>query len=185
MPLLTMASAMDWISVSLTSQPNLFQLFQPMGGVSARLSSAPRALAGTNTERKTIVNRRKKRGLFIRTPKILSLGHTGNNYGETFCVNALSSGESDPQTQFPGLPTPHGIDRQLHRLTTHLCRMASGFQRFRFFALRPARNVPANHFARDNCRRYGFLRSASFRPLRFSFGHLVRDGCSWYRQVRN
>src|SRR5579863_1001209 len=35
MPLLTIASAIDLIRSSLTLQPNLFQLFQPIGGVSA------------------------------------------------------------------------------------------------------------------------------------------------------
>src|SRR5712691_11990906 len=35
MPVLTTASAISRISLSLTSQPNLFQLFQPMGGVAA------------------------------------------------------------------------------------------------------------------------------------------------------
>src|SRR5215475_10748702 len=35
MPLETMASAMDLIMSSSTLQPNLFQLFQPMGGVRA------------------------------------------------------------------------------------------------------------------------------------------------------
>src|SRR5205807_9443162 len=33
LPLLAMASAVSRISWSLTLQPNLFQLFQPMGGV--------------------------------------------------------------------------------------------------------------------------------------------------------
>src|SRR6266550_4282898 len=38
MPDVTMASAIPRIISSLTLQPNLFQLFQPMGGVSARLA---------------------------------------------------------------------------------------------------------------------------------------------------
>jgi hypothetical protein len=36
MPLETMESAICRTNVSVTPQPNLFQLFQPMGGVSAR-----------------------------------------------------------------------------------------------------------------------------------------------------
>src|ERR1043166_8918692 len=41
MPLVTIASAISLMSFSLTLQPNLFQLFQPIGGVLARpLSSA-------------------------------------------------------------------------------------------------------------------------------------------------
>src|SRR5579863_5772723 len=36
MPDLTMASAMPRTSSSLTLQPNLFQVFHPMGGVSAK-----------------------------------------------------------------------------------------------------------------------------------------------------
>src|SRR5437667_9695113 len=35
MPLLTMASAISRMTLSLTLQPNLFQLFHPMGGVGA------------------------------------------------------------------------------------------------------------------------------------------------------
>ena len=42
--LATMASAVSRISFSLTSQPNLFQLFQPIGGVRA---SIVRACAST------------------------------------------------------------------------------------------------------------------------------------------
>ena len=37
MPLSTMASAMLLMSFSLTSQPNLFHEFQPIGGVWARV----------------------------------------------------------------------------------------------------------------------------------------------------
>src|SRR6185503_15680161 len=40
MPVVTRASAVSLISFSLTSQANLFQLFQPMGGVSARSVAA-------------------------------------------------------------------------------------------------------------------------------------------------
>src|SRR5512142_1908768 len=43
MPLLTMASATLLIRLSLMLQPNLFQLFQPMGGVRARPLSSARA----------------------------------------------------------------------------------------------------------------------------------------------
>ena len=41
-PVATIASAVSRISRSLTSQPNRFQLFQPMGGVAASPSSGPR-----------------------------------------------------------------------------------------------------------------------------------------------
>src|SRR6478672_7750269 len=43
MPLPTMASAMPLIMSSLTLQPNLFQLFQPIGGVRASPLSQARA----------------------------------------------------------------------------------------------------------------------------------------------
>src|SRR5580765_1172192 len=49
MPLATMPSAMDLMSSSLTLQPNLFQEFQPMGGVRARPLS--RAVEGRARER--------------------------------------------------------------------------------------------------------------------------------------
>src|SRR5262250_2198594 len=48
-----MPSAMDLMSSSLTLQPNLFQEFQPMGGVSARpLSSAVAGLAKERNARR-------------------------------------------------------------------------------------------------------------------------------------
>src|SRR5438270_10781157 len=50
-PLVTIASAMDLIMSSLTLQPNLFQLFQPIGGVSATPLSQARVASG-NEERK-------------------------------------------------------------------------------------------------------------------------------------
>src|SRR5579859_5229727 len=40
MPVVTTASAISRISLSLTLQPNLFQLFQPMGGVAATAAAA-------------------------------------------------------------------------------------------------------------------------------------------------
>src|SRR5580658_2375340 len=46
MPLPAMASAMDLIRSSLTLQPNLFQLFQPIGGVSAKLALCALDLIG-------------------------------------------------------------------------------------------------------------------------------------------
>src|SRR5919197_6455281 len=45
MPVLTTASAISRISFSLTLQPNLFQLFQPIGGVLASPLSSERARA--------------------------------------------------------------------------------------------------------------------------------------------
>src|SRR6202008_4920434 len=46
MPDFTSASAIPLIMSSLTLQPNLFQLFQPMGGVSARLAEGASWMAG-------------------------------------------------------------------------------------------------------------------------------------------
>src|SRR5713226_8515820 len=46
MPVLTTASAISRISLSLTLQPNLFQLFQPMGGVAATAGVACACAAG-------------------------------------------------------------------------------------------------------------------------------------------
>src|SRR5438046_10428808 len=50
MPLATMPSAMDLMRSSLTLQPNLFQEFQPIGGVWARPLS--RAVEGWTKESK-------------------------------------------------------------------------------------------------------------------------------------
>ena len=52
MPVATRASAVSFMSFSLTSQPNLFQLVQPMGGVKAR-PSAPAGAAPDGTTRAT------------------------------------------------------------------------------------------------------------------------------------
>src|SRR6266404_1754936 len=46
MPVLTMASAISRISLSLTSHPNLFQLFQPIGGVAAMVADCALAVCG-------------------------------------------------------------------------------------------------------------------------------------------
>src|SRR5262249_50538459 len=51
MPEATIASAASRMSFSLTSQPNLFQLFQPMGGVSATVSAARAGPAASNPAR--------------------------------------------------------------------------------------------------------------------------------------
>src|SRR5208282_2765748 len=56
MPLVTTASAISLISFSLTSQPNLFQLFQPMGGVRANPFS--KARAGAKAKRKHAASQR-------------------------------------------------------------------------------------------------------------------------------
>src|ERR1043165_6063094 len=53
MPLVTIASAISLISFSLTLQPNLFQLFQPIGGVLARPLSCPLALVQQQAKNKT------------------------------------------------------------------------------------------------------------------------------------
>src|SRR5260370_27533198 len=47
MPLLTTASAISRMSVSLTLHPNLFQLFHPIGGVGARDADVCADVAGT------------------------------------------------------------------------------------------------------------------------------------------
>src|SRR5215813_9356563 len=56
MPLATMASAMPLINCSLTLQPNLFQLFQPMGGVRASPLSVAR-LPGAAARKTGAVNK--------------------------------------------------------------------------------------------------------------------------------
>src|SRR5689334_12730350 len=53
MPLVTIASAMSLISFSLTLQANLFQLFQPIGGVLARPLSCALALDQQQAKTKT------------------------------------------------------------------------------------------------------------------------------------
>src|ERR1041385_9024231 len=57
MPLVTIASAISLISFSLTLQANLFQLFQPIGGVLARPLSCAAALDEQQTKNKRRVNR--------------------------------------------------------------------------------------------------------------------------------
>src|SRR6267143_4211817 len=49
MPELTTASAISRINLSLTSQPNLFQLFHPIGGVGAILTDCASAVRGEMT----------------------------------------------------------------------------------------------------------------------------------------
>src|SRR5260370_29414866 len=49
MPLLTMASAISRMSLSLTLHPNLFQLFHPIGGVSASDADACAEAAGASS----------------------------------------------------------------------------------------------------------------------------------------
>src|SRR5215831_2974002 len=55
-PLETIASAMDLIISSLTLQPNLFQLFQPIGGVSATPLSQAFA-TGEKAKRKIVAKK--------------------------------------------------------------------------------------------------------------------------------
>jgi len=55
MPVATMASAISRINDSLTSQPNLFHEFQPMGGVGARPSSLAASVIGTTRSSTTMV----------------------------------------------------------------------------------------------------------------------------------
>ena len=78
MPDLTTASAMLLIMSSLTLQANLFQEFQPMGGVSARLAdteafSCPKRLLQQSTKVKDRKMVRKARLVFMQTflPELL------------------------------------------------------------------------------------------------------------------
>src|SRR2546421_9689775 len=69
MPVLTSASAISLINFSLTLQPNLFQLFQPIGGVRASPLSSARASdalthATTNERHRS---QRKRRGVRFKT----------------------------------------------------------------------------------------------------------------------
>src|SRR5437773_9281589 len=65
MPLLTMESTMPRMRVSLTLQPKLFQLFQPMGGVRARPLFSARAGSGAgrivSTKPKSTITTRETR----------------------------------------------------------------------------------------------------------------------------
>src|ERR1043166_7425152 len=55
MPLVPIASAISLISFSLTLQANLFQLFQPIGGVLARPLSCACTLIQQQAKKKTTV----------------------------------------------------------------------------------------------------------------------------------
>src|SRR5260221_9994937 len=59
MPLATMPSAMDLSRSSLTLQPNLFQLFHPMGGV--RATPLSQARASSTEKRKASAQARERR----------------------------------------------------------------------------------------------------------------------------
>src|SRR5689334_22383105 len=59
MPVDTMASAISRISDSLTSQPNLFHEFQPMGGVAARTSAPLMVSAGHRVTMIAVTVRRR------------------------------------------------------------------------------------------------------------------------------
>jgi hypothetical protein len=61
MPVFTMPSAALRTASSFTLQPNLFQLFQPMGGVLA----SPSSRAGRLAAKKSRYERAKKRVRFI------------------------------------------------------------------------------------------------------------------------
>src|SRR5215470_8944278 len=67
MPLETMASAMDLIISSLTLQANLFQLFQPMGGVRATPLSQARAAGTRRKVRARKINALRNFAMFIAT----------------------------------------------------------------------------------------------------------------------
>src|SRR5256884_875146 len=61
MPLLTTASAISRMSLSLTLQPNLFQLFQPIGGVGARDADVCADVAGARRAAKAPTTRQARR----------------------------------------------------------------------------------------------------------------------------
>src|SRR5260370_41861928 len=65
MPLLTTASAISRMSVSLTLHPNLFQLFHPIGGVGARDADVCADVAGTRRVAK-VPTRRQARSARIK-----------------------------------------------------------------------------------------------------------------------
>src|SRR5262252_4441678 len=60
MPDFTIASAACLMSVSLTLQANLFQVFQPMGGVRARLAEALVSEKQAETTNRTAFDSRKR-----------------------------------------------------------------------------------------------------------------------------
>src|SRR6267143_863233 len=64
MPLLTTASAISRMSLSLTLQPNLFQLFHPIGGVGARDADVCAEVAGAR--RAAVPTRRQARSARIK-----------------------------------------------------------------------------------------------------------------------
>src|SRR5215212_3853891 len=77
MPLLTIASACCRISVSLMLQPNVFQEFQPMGGVRATplsraCAAVPGRLAPTDARSRpaarAVTQRCRRRRWFIASP---------------------------------------------------------------------------------------------------------------------
>ena len=68
MPVLNSASAISLINFSLTLQPNLFQLFQPIGGVFASPLSSERArapVANEHTTTKTHSSRHAERNITV------------------------------------------------------------------------------------------------------------------------
>src|SRR5437016_11375139 len=73
MPDFTIASAMPLIMSSLTLQANLFQLFHPMGGVSARLKEGAAfcAQSGIETIRPKNASRRFLASDMIQSPRAL------------------------------------------------------------------------------------------------------------------
>jgi hypothetical protein len=77
MPDRTIASAISLIKLSLTLQANLFQLFQPIGGVLARPLSSAFALAvpkyAIDVRQKTIRRKQKVFLLFIDSSVLLAL----------------------------------------------------------------------------------------------------------------
>src|SRR5579862_6059736 len=75
MPEETMASAACLIRSSLTSQANLFQLFQPIGGVRARpLSSARRAGAAASRARAAIPKAARPANVFMTMLSVITQG---------------------------------------------------------------------------------------------------------------
>src|SRR5438309_11384238 len=89
MPLATIASAISLINCSLTLHPNLFQLFQPIGGVRA----SPLSSENTGVVFALIANRTKTATLAVSQILSLDLQNIDSSDENDF-RGAASSGES-------------------------------------------------------------------------------------------
>src|SRR5208283_227506 len=94
MPLDTSASAAARMSFSLTLQPNLFQLFQPMGGVRARPSPARASGAirtGTNRAKPTRTSERMISPVAEGAQNSTGAHHSSGGFFRTFLTAAHES----------------------------------------------------------------------------------------------